>query len=79
MDNQQNVKAGPRKIRIDGVEYDFGSLSDKTKSMIRTLRAADRELAQLEARVALVRIARQTIAANLQAELNAANPGAEKK
>jgi len=80
MDNQQNAQtAAPAPVlKIDGVEYTADSLSKNAKSLIRTLRVADRELAHLEAQLTLFRIARQTIANNLKAEL-AAEKAAEQK
>jgi hypothetical protein len=78
MAKEQDVKPASPVFKINGVEYAADSLSDKAKSLIRTLRIADRELALIEARLTLVRIARQTIAGNLQAELDAEKAAAQK-
>ena len=78
MDNEQDAKTDSPKITIDGVEYLVDSLSDRAKQLIGTLRMADRELAQVDGRLSLLRIARQALAQNLQVELAAGKVGDEK-
>jgi hypothetical protein len=79
MDTQPKTKEKPQPqpqpqprnpiFNIDGVEYTADSLSDNAKNLIRTLRGADREIAQLEGQLTLIRIARQTVAQSLKVEL----------
>lgn len=72
------VKKEPAKLQnavsvltIDGVEYGVDSLSRNAKLLINHIRLADRELRRLEAQTMLARIARQTLASNLEKELAA--------
>jgi hypothetical protein len=78
MANQKDSKTAGPIFKIDGVEYSADSLSDNAKSLVKTLRVADRELAQMEAQITLFRIARQTVAASLKKELDKGK-AAEKK
>ncbi len=66
----EKAKQAP-KVTIDGVEYELDSLSNNAKSLINMIRMADREIKQLELQLTLSRIAQQTLANSLKADLAA--------
>lgn len=63
------------KITVDGVDYAAATLSNQSKALIGTIRAADREIRRLELQLTLARVARQTLGNSLKAEL--AKPAGE--
>ena len=64
--------ADEKKITIDGVEYEFDSLSDEAKSQISSIKFVDEQLQQLQNELAVADTARigYTRALKTEAEKN---------
>lgn len=54
------AKDGGRSIVIDGVAHDWDSLGEKVHALLAGIRAADQELARLQAQISLAQTARGT-------------------
>lgn len=57
------------KIKIDGKEYEAEKLSAETRNQIANLRIVDREIQQLQAKIAIAKTARNAYANALSALL----------
>ena len=56
-------------ITIDGKEYKASELSDKVKSELISLRAAEQEMARLQTQMALLQTARNAYASSIKGDL----------
>lgn len=63
------AKQSNAKITIDGIDYEIAALGEQSRRLISSIRATDREMRRQELQLSLLRIARQTLAANLKNEL----------
>ena len=61
--------AEPQVVTIDGRDYDMARLSDHAKAQLNNLRAVDKRQNELELELSIVRTARVSYAAALEAEL----------
>lgn len=61
--------ANTQKIKIDGVEYALNELTDQARNQLLNLRAADQEIARLQAQLAIAQTARAAYASALRAAL----------
>ena len=59
---KETANKAPRKVTIDGKEYDFDSLNEVARNQLGNLRMADQRIAQLQADVALAQTARTVFA-----------------
>ena len=61
-------------LNFEGKKYEINSLPDKVKGLIRASRAADNQRRLTEDNLQLIKIAGQTIAAQLKNELASQEP-----
>ena len=66
MTNSEN----PPVLTFNGEKYDINTLPDKVKDLLKAAKVADNQIKIQEDNLKLITIARQTIAAQLQKELN---------
>ena len=57
-------------LTFNGEKYDINTLPDKVKDLLKAAKVADNQIKIQEDNLKLITIARQTIAAQLQKELN---------
>jgi hypothetical protein len=60
-------------IVVDGVEYEVEILSDEGKAIVTSLRFVNKELSEVQARVAVLNTAKSAYIASLKNELSAKN------
>ena len=61
-------------LTFNGKKYDINSLPDKAKDLIRATQVAETQIKIHEDNLKLISVARQTIASQLQSELENVNP-----
>lgn len=62
-----------KAIVVDGVEYEVETLSDEGKAIVTSLRFVNKELSEVQARVAVLNTAKSAYIASLKNELSTKN------